>query len=460
MEEKKRIISLDILRGIAILAMVFLHNAAFHYPNIDELLEADPLPTIIVVFGFLILWAGLFGFISGSAHGYIITRRILNSDSGTSKNSRKKGDEPVGDTKLSTDKITNKPQKIGQKKNFPPKRIIRHALFSFLIIFIFHWIWTVVTGNSIMTEDPNDPDLRTSLIIGLIYYGEIPRIHPEIYFFASSLWMIAVNVLVVGIALYYLYKKYGMENPMPVYKWLLGLSLVVFLLTPILRGFMFPVMMDLIEKGGVESIGALPLALLVNDPNPAFPFLGYGLVGAMVGIMIAQKESPKKIRLFLLIFGLIIGSAGLIGYMYSGGLIVAGRGDIWGQDAFYFSSLSYLILGIFCLIYIILLSFFDFCSVAKRKKRKNMFNSLKRPGHHSLTIFIFEGIVAISLRRLIEVFAPAWNSSIVNCIIFAVSNVFLWVVVLYYWEKVDFKYSLEYFIKELQKLMKKSPKKN
>ena len=77
----KRLVSLDILRGIAILAMVFLHNAAFHYGNLNMLLAQDPLPPIIMLFGFLIMWAGIFGVISGLANAFITVNMVAQKES-------------------------------------------------------------------------------------------------------------------------------------------------------------------------------------------------------------------------------------------------------------------------------------------------------------------------------------------------------------------------------------------
>ena len=77
--EKRRIVILDLLRGIAILLMVLLHNMAFHYSEINSLLSQDPMPTWVLIFGFFILWAGLFGMISGTGHAFTIARKYNES---------------------------------------------------------------------------------------------------------------------------------------------------------------------------------------------------------------------------------------------------------------------------------------------------------------------------------------------------------------------------------------------
>jgi uncharacterized membrane protein YeiB len=55
----ERTVTLDLLRGPAIIGMVFLHNGAFHFAGLEAELESPP--PWLVAFGFLLLWAGLFG---------------------------------------------------------------------------------------------------------------------------------------------------------------------------------------------------------------------------------------------------------------------------------------------------------------------------------------------------------------------------------------------------------------
>ena len=65
-ERGQRVVTLDILRGLAIIGMVFLHNGAFHFSGLEGALESPP--PWLMAFGFLLLWAGLFGVVSGAAN--------------------------------------------------------------------------------------------------------------------------------------------------------------------------------------------------------------------------------------------------------------------------------------------------------------------------------------------------------------------------------------------------------
>lgn len=121
---------------------------------------------MVIVFGFVLLWAGIFGVISGIANGYIIKLRAM---------------------KKST--------------------ILRRAFILFFAIFFFHWIWTLVLGNSAVTKSPDDPKLSCSIVVALIYYGKFVTPKPAVYVFASALWMIASNVFLVSMLMYAMHGK-------------------------------------------------------------------------------------------------------------------------------------------------------------------------------------------------------------------------------------------------------------
>jgi uncharacterized membrane protein YeiB len=73
----ERVVTLDILRGAAIVGMVFLHNGAFHFRGLGAALESPP--PWLLAFGFLLLWAGLFGVVSGAANATTALRRLAHA---------------------------------------------------------------------------------------------------------------------------------------------------------------------------------------------------------------------------------------------------------------------------------------------------------------------------------------------------------------------------------------------
>lgn len=417
--DEPRVVTLDVLRGLAIAGMVFLHNGAFHLADVDAALAAPP--PWLVAFGFLLLWAGLFGVVSGAANATATLRRL----------ERTARDTPRG-------------------WRYPPS-LVAGALQTFAILFVLHWVWTVGVGNSAVTADPDDPSLRVTLLPGLLYYGHWPRVHPENWVFASALWMIAANVL--GVSLFFRW-RYRREPPHPGDGLARSLALFaagVLLATPVLRALLIGPMASLVERGGAAIAAAVPLALLVNDPNPVFPFLAYGLLGAIVGAALARDEPRARLnrRLGLVGAGLVgLGAAGLAA---SGGVAIAGREEIWGRSALYFTALAYLLLGVFAWGTMGALTVFDPAPGSGRTPwRPRGLRSVLRFGRLSLTVFMLEGVVAMALRIGLDAVAPGWNRGLGAVLLFALGNLALWHGVLLAWERAAYRGSLEWWMARLR----------
>jgi len=412
-----RIVTLDVLRGIAIAGMVFLHNGAFHFGRVHEVLD-DPPPWLIA-FGFLLMWAGLFGIISGAANATTTLRRLGRAA---------EGDGPWR----------------------YPRSLMAGALQTFAIVFVLHWIWTLGTGNSVVTDSADDPELRVSLVLGLIFYGEVCPIHPEIYIFASALWMIAINVLVTSVVFRVVYARRAPRAGDGLADKLLILGAVVLVATPVLRALLFGPMMALLERGTAGIAAAIPLALLINDPNPVFPFVAYGLFGAVLGVVLVRDEPRGSLYRQMGIAGVVLLVLGGVALALSGGVVLAGREEIWGQSALYFTGLSYTLLGLFSLMMIGLLAIFD-PGPGRAGWRPRLLRPLMRFGRLSLTIFMVEGILAMALRVLLDRLAPGWNDALWAALAFGAGNVLLWGALLWLWEKADYAGSLEWLLAKLKR---------
>ena len=417
--EADRIVTFDVLRGMAIGAMVFLHNGAFHLAALGEVLRSPP--PWLVVFGFLLLWAGLFGVVSGAANATATVRRLQRQTL-------------VG----------------GQPWHYP-RSLMTGAVQTFLILFVLHWMWTVVLGNSAVTEDPNDPTLRVTLLPGFIYYGFFPRIHPENWVFASALWMIGANVLLVSLALRWFYRRRPPHQGDGVQGYLLLLAASVLLVTPFLRALLFDPMMTLVARRGAAITAAVPLALLINDPNPVFPFFAYGLLGAIAGVALVRGEPRRILYRRLGRSGLLLVALGGLGIGAAGGVVLAEREHVWGQSPLYFAALSYALLGIFAWVLIGLLALLDPGVESTRTPwRPAALGPLLRFGRLSLTIFMLEGVLGMALRVGIDALFAGWNATVGFVLAFGLGNVLLWHVILVYWERIDYRYSLEWWLARIR----------
>lgn len=414
-----RVVTFDILRGLAIAAMVFLHNGAFHLADVGAVL-ADPPPWLIL-FGFLLLWAGLFGVVSGAANAATTMRRLDNVKT------------------------------TGGAWTYPPA-LVRGAVQTFLIVFVLHWVWTIGVGNSAVTASPDDPTLRVTMLPGLMFYGFVPRVHPESWVFASALWMIGANVLLVSLTLRGYYRHHPPRADDNLIPFLMATAAAVLVATPFLRALLFPTVVALVRDGGASIAAAVPLALLVNDPNPVFPFFAYGLLGAIVGVSLARDEPRRVLYRRMLGAGLVLALAGAAGLVVSGGVVVADREGIWGQSPLYFSALAWLLLGIFCWLIAGLLAAFDpGPDSARIQWRPTWLRPLVRFGRLSLTVFLLEGILAMALRLGLDAIAPGWNATLAPVLAFAAANLLLWHAILVAWERVGFVGSMEWALARIRR---------
>ena len=72
-------------------------------------------------------------------------------------------------------------------------------------------------------------------------------------------------------------------------------------------------------------------------------------------------------------------------------------------------------------------------------------NFLKWFSGVSLTVYLFETLLSELLRIIVTPIIPQWNQTINGCLLFGAFNILVWIIILYFWKKANFKYSLEYF---------------
>jgi len=158
-----RLRALDLLRGVGITAMVFMHTATFHYAGITRIDFDDP-PFVILVIGFLLTWAGLFAVVSAAAYAFAAGRR---HEAGI---------------------VTR-------------AGLLRGFAIAAGYLLAWHFAYFVVLGPKLL--DLEGGQHLTALIPGWIATGTWPTLAPERWFYATALSMIAWNVLFLGVALWW-----------------------------------------------------------------------------------------------------------------------------------------------------------------------------------------------------------------------------------------------------------------
>jgi hypothetical protein len=63
---------------------------------------------------------------------------------------------------------------------------------------------------------------------------------------------------------------------------------------------------------------------------------------------------------------------------------------------------------------------------------------------NTLTIFILEGLLSVSLQRLIAPVWADWNASVANATLFGFLNLAVWGVIIVIWKRFNFAGSVEW----------------
>lgn len=160
----KRLRAFDLLRGLGISVMVFLHAATFHYEAIVTL-DFDNPPLIITVIGFLLLWAGLFAIISAAAYTFSSGLRLFSGQISRSQ-------------------------------------LLRNFLIAGTYMLVLHYLYFLLLAPKLL--DLVNGHHMYALLPGLLANGNLPPLYPERVFYSTTLSMIAWNLLLMGPIMYVL----------------------------------------------------------------------------------------------------------------------------------------------------------------------------------------------------------------------------------------------------------------
>ena len=96
------------------------------------------------------------------------------------------------------------------------------------------------------------------------------------------------------------------------------------------------------------------------------------------------------------------------------------------------------------MIIIILLRLVDLKSEEKQEKIAKKFSPVIMFGRASLTIFVLEAFLATIFNVILNLIIPGWNTEAYVVLIFGIFNLAVWWIILHFWQKKDFKGSVEW----------------
>ncbi len=417
---RTRIKGLDKLRGFAIVCMLFLHGFQFFEGDLNAIAAeaaSNPFASIIKFMG---RWAGIFVIISGFVNGSSIIRGIRE----------------------------------GRKT---PRTIWKElGVIGIWFVAIEHLIFTLFVrtsrGGGIygLDEGPH----HYSFFTGWLETGVMQSPSPYLLLVVmGAISGLGYSLIILGIFFSFILKDNGIEN---IKRVILTLSIggtFFVALSPLALLWLRPMWIIALENNSIFK--TLLLGLLIADTHPLFPLLGYMFYGAALGVCFAAKISRVKV--------IRIGGIVASGYTFMGALLYAILGDPPVSQILQTTPIqvTYLQSG---LMLWLLLGIYWFTGrqtpSSTTKKTPSADSFLERFGKTSLTIYLIEGFIGSVIKVLIlDPIFPGWALYFPFIIIYNLTLICLWSLLLVYWQKSSYKYSLEWitvvFIKPIAQKSRK-----
>jgi len=278
---------------------------------------------------------------------------------------------------------------------------------------------------------------ETGVLPYMILYGVYPaKFNVMTLFHMSTLSMIGYSVITVSVVLVVYHNRKGLENSQEFRKLLFIIGVVIFLLSGLTYRFLYtPVYRAILAE---KYFTAFFLSPLIFGRFPVFPHLAYAFFGAYFGVAFAQKDAnPKKILKSMLFFWTFLLSIGIVILAICIPLgIIDEWYFTWGKKLFQ--------LGFYFFLFWLGMKFIDYQPENIKEKRMNWLKPLVALGRVTLTVFILEGALAVSLQRLIAPLWPNWNATVSNTMLFGLINLAVWGIIIMIWKRFNFVGSLEW----------------
>ncbi len=395
-----RIASLDAIRGLALMFILFFHCSIYNFANIHKIDFSNP-PILIVLMSFMALWGGVFILYSSVANTVMFQRRAAAE---------------------------------------PATRTFRFLLIAGAVYLVLHYLLNIFLGRWNIDFVNNQPHM--TFVAGTLRTGELALPPVTKLFEGSSLSTIALNLILVSGLLVLLTRNGGATKATRNYL-IMGISGFVILTGSFLRVPLYPAFASAIESG--DFLTSIGLSFVLANPYPLLPYLSYGLFGAMIGLMVfsGRKDLLKKVILPLGTFFFLFGIYGMMNFDKT----------ISKPDYFWYFKTNFE-LGVFLLLAVLIL-----LGLEKKTVFLGKIRLISWFGRISLTIYLLETFMSEILRIIVHGFLPDWDQTINGCLLFGLLNIGVWAVIVYFWSKVDFRFSLEYFwVRGFKKIGKDSTK--
>lgn len=400
---KRNYLGLDILRGIGIFVLLVMHTAFYYFNGLFELDLANP-PLIVTLIGLMLMFAGVFAMISGLAHTHQHMRKI-------------------------------------QEQNLSFKTSLQHNIRSGLFILVIAYLYFIITGPGLVHM--NERFMSNSILVELLSSGQLIGTTLERVLYVDSLVMIGLNILLLG--LFFRFRYHILKKQSTHFYLISGL---LFFVLSLVRIPLYTLYLDALDAQ--NWLGVLSLNWLVNKNNPIFPYLSFALFGAWISTLLVTFDF-KAVAKRVLPLGLVLFVLGVALYILLPDTMLQRSIDpVW-------FALMMAQNGLFMLFILAALKVYDF---GKHRKLNLVSQFFRRFGVAGLSIFFIESTVSAAVYSLLRLINPNLSFGIAHALLFGFTLALLWGGVLILWEKVGYKYGIEYFYTRFLKTTGGSEKEN
>ena len=409
---ERRLLFLDALRGFFILYVIWLHALnGVVFGNNPEALERAPVWLLILFAPLALLgtWAPLFAVISGAAHAYVLHNI-------TAKHQRTHG------------------------SGLPVRAFMAGAVATSIFLYLLSLFNMAFMHHSM----PFNGEFRHTLFTSSLQQGRWLPFDADLLFYNDALSMVAVNGLLMHCLLFFLWRGRGFTRVRRYTGVLVGGAAGIFLLSPLVHSLVTPWFFEALN--GNHYGAAFMLKLIVGPNLSPIPYLAYGMVGAVLGIGLARRVPVELFRRY--------------GYGTAVALVVCGAMLFFSQGFAPVELIQHpfplkmhcINLGLMLACCVWLIGHMEYCTEDKRQTIARRTLWLRRVGIMALTLFCLESFGAILLSKGYLWFfgiEGAFPRNPLHIASFLALVLIVWNVVLAFWERVNFKYSVEWWVSRL-----------
>ncbi len=398
----KRVVALDIIRGIAIISIIVLHRMHYNWTAAGpgHSIADSAASWVLFVLFYLITMAGIFALITGT----VTSLRAYQRNAG------------------------------GRSK---PVQLLYGGLATGLWILALHYIQRIFLANGFL-----EGRFPVGILLGWIRTGEAVPLAPGLYSESNALSMIGSVVIFVTFVLFLVLRSRKPRNLKRDIRLYIILGTLILMATPILRYELGLYKTILAEH---QNYFGITLINLLTGGYGIFPFLAYGFYGSAIGAALAGTVSRAILKRALLFSGLAFFLIGGAGFFILGGWDFTNIFVNTLTNQFHWILFRLNQLGFFLILYWLFLSVVDFAASGRKERTLRIFYPVRVFGMMSLTVFVCEPLLAELLRKIWDSLFPGWNDQLLPVLLFGFLCLLIWWLLLQlWWKTIRFAGSVEW----------------